>query len=661
MKHLLPSSALALCAAAVLAPLTAQNSALNRSEYQPTTTQGLQTFAGWYTWRLASPDDGLPANPTAGTLASARMAYLVHPDQNGNGDVTLEFHRSTDGGRNWNGPTTLHTLPTGTGAALNSEYETVLDVTAAGNFVYVFWMSNEHAPTGSDQSAWVMGSDDQGVTWTPPFQLSSGLGGAYADCNELQCVATTTGLHCAWLGDTVSGKPVAGNPQTGWTGNGAQFDGDYVEDVYYTRVIAAGGAIAPMVGETNLTGFNGAFNCDWLSLDAENDVVHVVWNDSSDPGLPAGNQDRVTRSATSIDGGVNFSLRTHTPVYGGSWDRRWFRGYAAVDSYQGTTYAYTFSEDGRGGIDAIYMDRATVTAGPTLTWTDLGIAASNLSGETEGFRVDVHRGLILIATVDYSAGNTYAIFDAAGGAEFLAGMQRTHLVQTGLPNWEWEIPVNNYFHDIDVNGGIACATFEDCSPEDAHLIVSTDRGQTVELIVATRNGGCGGGTATVDVDEVFCAVSGNGDINLVNLDNRNGGTNANNELFVYGTKFPTLRYDPATLTLTLEGLDPATARTRIAYLAVSGGTAGVDVPGSLLSGAGGYGHFVGLTPDPFYFGLWRDIFPWLRAPNAQGIATWNGIPPLSALIGQPIHVVAGTLDASVYPPRFESYTDPIRL
>ena len=133
------------------------------------------------------------------------------------------------------------------------------------------------------------------------------------------------------------------------------------------------------------------------------------------------------------------------------------------------------------------------------------------------------------------------------------------------------------------------------------------------------------------------------------------------ELVVYGAKFPTLTYDPATLTLTLDGLDPATARTRIAYLAISGGTTGVDVPGSLLSGAGGYGHFVGLTPDPFYFGLWVDIFPWLRVPNAQGIATWNGVPPLSALIGQPVYVVAGTLDASVFPPRFESYTDPISL
>lgn len=168
----------------------------------------------------------------------------------------------------------------------------------------------------------------------------------------------------------------------------------------------------------------------------------------------------------------------------------------------------------------------------------------------------------------------------------------------------------------------------------------------------------------MDVDDLQCAITRNGDYAVIYADERLGGataTNAHNVAWLTGGKYPRLRYQASTLTLDMDRIDPAQARPGVmAFLMLSAGTAGIDAAAWLNVAGAGTGFFPGLSNDLFWALMWQNAPAFLVALGGTGTAQWPGIPNVTALVGLPIHLAGGTLDfQAVATGPLLSFTDTI--
>ena len=105
-------------------------------------------------------------------VATPQLVYALFPELVA-GAVELQVKRSIDGGRNWEPPVTVYTVNTAGGEDLNTGDKGTF-ILAWGNAVYVTFLTNAHNLAQRGQTLWVVASEDQGLSWSPPLNVSTG-------------------------------------------------------------------------------------------------------------------------------------------------------------------------------------------------------------------------------------------------------------------------------------------------------------------------------------------------------------------------------------------------------------------------------------------------------------------------------------------------------
>lgn len=633
-------------ALALTASLCSQtnSSILPRRDRQLSTTAGVHNAvagnldAGFKMYATTSPKQDLPER-TGGLVATSRLVYAVYADRIG-GNVVVQFIKSTDGGRNFTAPTTVYTCNTAGGEDLDTGDEQ-LDIYCFEDQVYVTLLSNIQDLAGGGQAAFALGSADQGQTWSGPVAISPAIGVTRRDVDELRGAAAATGLHLVYEWDYTAST--AGN-----------------ENITYVRCDFSSGFA--VVQNVDLTAFaDGGPDVDSPSIDAEGAVVHIAYNANDD--LVLGTTRDQTYSLTSFDAGATFSAPfNHTQFLAPT---PWATARAPKAHLDGI-YAYTFMEDSRIDQDDVWMDRGIVDLQTSnVVWNVRGIECSNIptgpAGTTgqldvDGFLVAVEGGVIAILyrddrSVATNSNYAYLACDRSGGNDFINGTASHHQLTSTTAT----------LYDLAVNRNVICGVWEQCSgDEEGAIVLSHDAGRTVSAFQFTTLGDCSGSpSANVDVDDLVCTVSLNGDYIVLYVDERFGGNNASNHCFLTGGKLPTLAA-PLLVngSISMSGIDPNQSGANLAFLMISGG--GTN-PGHAVGG-NDYGFYVGLQNDLWFQLLLSTAFTTFTAISPLGDAQFTvpgGIPNLTALLGFPVDCAAGTLGFG--PRLFVSYTDPLRF
>lgn len=642
--------ALVSCAALAALSPAQTNSNLPRGQEPATVTQGLfdnnsnsNVDVGFNQVDICSPKEFLPA--AGGFVATSRLVYALFPEVDGNGDVIFQVRRSITGGRTWEAPVTIYTADTAGGEDLNTGDEGT-HLYCYENKVYATIQTNAHDKTQIGQTLWCIASDDQGQTWSAPLLVSTGV---LFDVDDAVGAASSSGLHLAWEAD----DPTFTN-----------------ENLLYSSVDINGGVLSVVVPETALTNYTGQSDVDLPNIDAQDDVVLIAWLDddaSYNSVAPSGN---VTVSVHSFDAGATFSTPfVHSGNTPGAFPLAWAsprRPFPRLD----LPFGYVFQEDSRLDEDDLWMDRADVdTSTQTFNWSVSGVQCNFTSvgagtGDIDGISVEARDGIIAIIYRDDSAGipldnsnETYMVVDDAFGFEFIAGTATNHTLTGTKANGFGQV-------EIEIAGNVIATVFEhQPSADDGVLVYSTDRGNTVTADVFTDLGG--GGTNSVDIDNEYVAVTLNGDINIIFVDNEAGASTANstNTSYTTGIKAMNGTYDAASQTFTVVGIDPTLAGTSQAFLMASTGTTpGTDLNAFLNNGTPGSGFFVGLQQDLLWSLLWANPLPYFVPISSTGTATMNNVLNGTAILGLPVYLAAGTLDFSKLPGDVldpGSFTDPV--
>ena len=657
--HMLSFLTTAAALAATVAAQVQQNSNLPRRDLMLSVTPGVinstltgtppsNLDAGFHMFGTAAPKQFLPER-TGGLVATPRLAYAIYADLIG-GNIVLQFVRSTDGGRNFGAPQTVYTCNTAGGETLetvngNSTGGSEIGIYCHGDAVYIAFLTDDLAtPTAvsGSQRAYVLGSDDQGQTWSAPLLVSTQIGTTQFDVDEVRGAAAITGLHLVFEWDDIA------NPG----GN---------ENFSYARVGFVGGVLTSLVTDTPITNFPiGGADVDSPHVAADGEVVHICWNDNSDPVL--GSTRDNTFSVTSFDAGLTFSVPfDHTGfLVPSTWATA-----RAPECFVDGDRAYTFMEDSRADQDDVWMDRADLDRqNHTVTWTVQGIMCNDTppgpyggvpQQDVDGKQVAVENGVIAVLYRDdrqVAANSNYAYVavDQHGGDDFIANTATHHQLTA----------MTATIYDVDVTGNMIAAVWEQCSgDEEGAIALSSDRGQSFTTSQYTTLGDCGG-TANIDIDDIDLALTQNGDYLVIYADERLGNANAWNAVFLTGGKHPFLVDDTLTNgTLSMHGIDPALASNSIAFLMVS---AGGPLPGYNLLG-NDYGAFIGLQPDVLHAIMLSNAGATFQPVSATGDVLFAipgfPIPNLSQLLGLPIDIAAATF--SLAPLHIGSFTDPLRM
>jgi hypothetical protein len=286
-----------------------------------------------------------------------------------------------------------------------------------------------------------------------------------------------------------------------------------------------------------------------------------------------------------------------------------------------------------------------------------GLPTATAQLDVDGFVVDVQDGVIAILNKDDRQGianSNYSYLSTSrnAGDDFINNTA-SHFQLTS---------VTTEVYDIAINRNVICAVYEQCAGsanEEGGIALSHDQGLTVTAAQFTTRGTCSTPAGTVDVDDLRCAVTRNGDYGVIYVDERAGTANTANHCFLTGGKYPALR-DQTLVNGTLEmsRIDPAESATGAAFLMISG--AGT-LPGHAVFGNTD-GFFVGLNHDIWFNLLMQSAAVTFAviAPTGDVVFTIpGGIPNLTVLLGFPIDTAGGTL--SFGPRLFVSYTDPVRF
>jgi hypothetical protein len=528
MNHLSTRSLAAILA--VASTLTAQTQTATRTEFQLSSGTVTTSTFGFAGWQIAAPAQSLPADAASGLAPTARVMYAIWPDANANGQVVLRCLRSVDSGWSWDPAQAVDIWTANTAAGETFDTEN-LQIHASNHKVFVV-LTTDRDPSGApdpqtDDSCWVLGSDDQGQTWQA-VNVSPGLytplpnGADFNDIDEpWAALGAGDRLHVSFEADYDD------------TGAGASSTN---EDLYYQAVEfdAAGNLVAVFPNERQVnTTAPGAFDVDRPSCAAAGNILVFVWHDARVNG---GDIDD-TFSRVSTDAGASFGQEhNHTNV---TADESEDVSYALVS---GSTILVT-QEDGRlGSPDRIW---GSLSFDSGSTWTDgLLLSKGPANIDVDNYDVDVtSNGTFVIGYQDDREGPTnvdndiYVVVDRNGGQDFLNGTHTEVQLSTGADN--------DTMYDVKSYGDVIAVAAETSNfPEDAGVYVSRDDGASFEYF-AVRSG------QVADVDDIYVAVGINGDVQVIWQDDANLGNEFNN-VYTRGLKTQRLREDPA-LGLVYEG------------------------------------------------------------------------------------------------------------
>jgi hypothetical protein len=296
-------------------------------------------------------------------------------------------------------------------------------------------------------------------------------------------------------------------------------------------------------------------------------------------------------------------------------------------------YVFVSMEDSRSGSDEVHL----------AVSSDLGQSFQIAQVSQQGADVTEHHMAVEFGTVAlvYQAGNQiFARVDGSAGAGILGGTT-PELQVSATPSGGG----SDKLFALDMRGDVLACAFEAAAGEDALLGYSLDGGQTWnERVVVSRS---------VDVDEPYCALTGNRDVLYSWVDNRACGSgNGCNGPFVSGLRFPEISVDAAGQTLNLDGALRSVGGNAAVFFTATPWTQGATplrfgrlgfspsfVPDALTASAGG-------IPVPV-------------AIDAQGRAALPGFDSalLAALGG--VSAVFITFDLSV--PALREYSDPYKF
>jgi hypothetical protein len=583
---------------------------------------------GFGSWRVAAPRQRIGAT-LPGTVPTAQVAYASYLDVDSTTNLPVfRVRRSVDGGRTFGSPSDLLTVQTG--EVLASGWTRLV---CADHQVYVVLTLNRGTTATNARAVYVVGSADQGQTWSQPLLISTGVQGptnTLLDCEEPQAAASNGRLHVIFRADT----PSSAN-----------------EDVYYASVGFVGGAMTTLTPQTRLnTAYpSGTADVDFGSIDADGDLVNVVWQD--DRVMPPSNRLTNTYGKVSTTGGADLGSVTEI-VHSNNTTASPFadprRSYALAAS----TNAYVLMEDSNTtSVDVVKLlvsnDRGGSWQGPVqINVTPTGVDIDGLAPAASGDR-------LVVAYRDdrFGTGNAlnsvFVVADDQGGRGFLAGPRPESRLST----------INSALYMTDISGDVAVVAWEQCSPgEEFALATSSDGGATWHASVqVTSRGSCGTTTPVVDVDDPQVAVTRNGDVVGIWLDDRDNpaGSNRNNNVYVSGTKLPELvDLTAQSLGLKLVKFAPGDVGDPAAVLISASGTNTPLVLDSL-------GLSIALTYDAFTAAALNISALFVAPVTSAREAAFPALPNLSTLIGVPIDAAGLTFDLAGG--TFGVFSDPIRL
>jgi hypothetical protein len=654
MNTTLRSLSFVLASAGILSAQYPQSSLLPRGEVRLNGPVLDNTVLGFGHWRVAAPKERLPAGP-AGTVPTANVAYTCYLEPNGLGQATIQFRRTRNGGFSWDAPQAIYTVATG---EVIDGAETRL--VAFGHTVFLVFASNAHTLIAGHQAVFVMGSTDQGQTWTPATLMTPGAIATLRDADEVSVA----------VAQAAGGQPASLHMV-------CEFDykvpASGVEDLYYAQAQIVAGAIVLTVPEQriNLAVAPRASDVNFTTIAADGPVVHVAWTDNR-AGTGANQYDYF--SSTSRLNGTDFATTTefrHTtfpmPL---SWAAP-RRPRVAVD----LPNVYTFMEHSFDivgmvqGQDDVWMDWSNDLG---LTWLATGVrintATLGAAGDIDDMLVVADDGRLAVLYVDDRLNgindndNNQAIVSVSynAGADFQNGVHIERPLSLKDPN-----PI----FDIQMVGDLIVALYEtNCvsstgsGAEDLTISMSSDGGINWTHRDVTSLGGCGTFPSGVDVDDPRLAVTLNGDAIVTWIDDRtlagSGGGNVVNNQWVTSIHYPQL----IDLTATFQGVvyqddTPANAGDLCVVLISASGTASqtvVDTTGTNINMG-----FDVFTSASATIALSSPAPNLNSAPvGTNGSVALPFLPNVTALLGLPIWAAGLTITPAGFAGRF---TDPIRF
>jgi len=655
---------------AALLSTTASAQLLSRGEHQltdPNNTQGSPVqSAGFGHWRLATPDGNLPADPAKGLTATAQLVYAVFTDEDPTtSDTVLSVRTSTDGGLTWRPAQTIYTVDTLAGESLSTGgVET--QILASHHNVAVIFATNRHDAAQSGQSAWVIGSSDQGQTWSAPVLLSAqstpGAIDQFFDVDEIRAVLDRDLLHVCFEADYLA------NPSgSGTAGSGS-------EDLFYTQaqIGGAGAAVAVTVPNVRIDTAHapGSVDVDCPQIDADGPIVTLAWLDDRNQvpdqfGVLTHQND--TFSRTSLAFGTDFGLasgpaETNHTNFSTLLSLAWAAPRCCDVAVVAPT-VYVFMEDSRDSMsDAIYCD-VSLDAGTTFQPTQR--VSTNPPGEdVDGF-VMAHDGdrFALFTKTDRHGSNAVNI-------GFVYSGDTMDLLNGTMSEASCSPAQDLVLYDVSVQGDVIAAVYESCPfPEEAYVAISSDGGASFDVRRLTDQGSCSGLAGNADVDDVRVAITANRDVVAVWADDRFGPGNVREDVWVSSTKVPTLldhtNPNPPGVggTMELVNLGPSDVGDWAFLMISAGGANSTTTLGPSLTGA----FSPALVRDFWFDALLGDVtfvLEYVTADPATGAATARfdglsplGIPNLRLLLGQPFWAAAGTADTATL--EFKYFTDTV--
>ncbi|MCC6785497.1 MAG: hypothetical protein IT457_21780 [Planctomycetes bacterium] len=600
--QILPLAALALASGA-------SSQDCPRTEYRLSSGRVTTSALGFDAWRIAAPKEVLPPDTARGLVATARLSYAIWPDRDANGNATIGFAKSVDGGWSW-GVGTLPPIWTANSAVGESFDASTLELHAEGHLVFVTVVADRDAngapnPTQND-SCWILGSKDQGQTWQA-VHASRGInatlstGDRLLDVDVAESALAGGRCHVVYEADYAAAVGQGGAPSQ-------------AHDIWYQAAgfDAAGNLVLAFAEEKRLsTSPSGTIDSDTPFVAADGLTVALGWQDTRN-----GLNDTISR--ISADGGTTLGAEVnHTNFVAAVSLIR--RSRAAVDGPN----VYVLMEDSRRGVggDDITLDISN-DGGATFTFgTKVSQSPANI--DSDGSAIWAENGNVVVAYIDDRQGSgnvdndVYAVVDHNAGADFIAGTALEHLVI--------DTPTNCVVYRIDGYGEVVAIAAETSDfPEDARIAFSSTTGDAWRSCALRRNN-------VADVDDLDTAVTINRDITAIWQDDQNLGNTANH-VYVRGLKLPFVTDLSATNQgFRMTGASPADTGG-IAFLLPSltaplSNATPIDLPAGLA---------LNFTADAATFGAFANLPAFYSFIDAQGEAAW-AFPNFATVLGVPIH------------------------
>jgi hypothetical protein len=271
--------------------------------------------------------------------------------------------------------------------------------------------------------------------------------------------------------------------------------------------------------------------------------------------------------------------------------------------------------------------------------------------DIDGFLAAADGSTLMVAYRDDRNGtgnannSVFVVTDSQAGLGFLAGPRP----EFALSN------INSVLYSIDLKGSVGVVGWEQCVfPEEWALAITSDGGASWHASTqVTSRGSCSTPPGIADVDDLTVAVTANGDVLGIWLDDRDGGGNNTNNVYVTGTRVPEIHNRLAqNQGFAFSKFPPSEVGNPVALLISASGT----TPPFALDPLG---LTVQLALDQFTLAGLSIPGVFITQVGANREASLPAVPNLTTLLGIPFHGAGLTFDLATG--RFSTFTDPIRF